>query len=274
MTTLKTAPVSSDTEIFGYARKALSGKRIALVGFPAVQAAELTRIIAEADGFTRSLSPFDVIPSAAALKPFELILLNIESAIGSRWLEPGQLADVGGRCIAVARLPALLRTATETALPFREFWAWSEVADEVLLRCVLALRSTSPLSPRTLPEGSTVVLADDDPSVTAIVRRALERNGMVCEVAAAGGEAMDLITRLKPCAAVLDVHMPHIDGFEVLSRMKNIAELAQTRVILLTGCEQESDVIRGFSLGADDYVVKPFNPMELTIRLMRVIGRI
>jgi DNA-binding response OmpR family regulator len=68
--------------------------------------------------------------------------------------------------------------------------------------------------------------------------------------------------------------MPTIDGFEVLSRMKSVADLAQTRVILLTGSEQEADVIRGFSLGADDYVCKPFNPMELTIRLMRVIGRI
>jgi DNA-binding response OmpR family regulator len=68
--------------------------------------------------------------------------------------------------------------------------------------------------------------------------------------------------------------MPTIDGFEVLARTRSAPELAHTRIILLTGSEQESDVIRGFTLGADDYICKPFNPMELTIRLMRVLGRL
>jgi CheY-like chemotaxis protein len=251
----------------------MTGKRVALVGFPPPQAAELTQIIMDAEGFTRPLSPLQVDPASDILKPFELILLDVESSAGTSWLDPEKSAQVQDRCIAVGDVSALLPLAS--SLSFREYCPRSSSTEELLLRCTLALRPQTHSTQRSaVPIGSTVVLADDDASVTSIVRRALERNGMTCELAATGKDALALITKLKPCAAVLDVHMPTIDGFEVLSRTRAIAELAQTRIILLTGSEQESDVIRGFTLGADDYICKPFNPMELTIRLMRVLGRL
>ena len=65
--------------------------------------------------------------------------------------------------------------------------------------------------------------------------------------------------------------MPGMDGYEVLAAIR--AEGLQVRVILLTARQQESDVIRGFTLGADDYVVKPFGPMELVARLKRLLSR-
>ena len=271
--TVVESPAECSSDIFSCASLALSGKRIALVGFSAAMSQELTRVISSADGFTRLLSPLKVGPCSEVLKPFELVLVDIAGAAGSEWLEPEQLAIIQERCIAVGDFPALLQLASQASLGFREYWTYSEPAEELLLRCVLVLRA-GPVARRRLPAGSTVVLADDDVSVTSIVRRALERNGMTCEVASAGREALALIARIKPCAVVLDVEMPTMDGFEILTHMKSIAELAHTRVILLTASEQEADVIRGFSLGADDYVYKPFNPMELTIRLMRVIGRI
>jgi CheY-like chemotaxis protein len=279
MTTLLT-PVSVsdagvDAEVLSCGRQVLSGKRIALIGFPPDMALELTRVIDAADGFARCLSPEQAQPASDVLKPFELILVHAESVAGTGWLEPDALAHVGGRTIAVSQFPVLLRLAAQKSPAFGEYWPWPAPPRELLLRCVLALGGAARMGRRSaLPEGSTVVLADDDASVTGLVRRALERNGMTCQIAATGGEALALITKLKPCAVVLDVHMPDLDGFEVLSRVKSVRELAQTKVIMLTAQEHESDVIRGFSLGADDYVCKPFNPMELTIRLMRVIGRI
>jgi CheY-like chemotaxis protein len=265
----------SNPDLFAGTHGMLSGKRIALVGFSAAMTAELARVITDAEGFTRPFPAAQVHPAAEVLKPFELILVDVDSAAGTGWLEGKELACVGERTIAVGQLLVLLKLAARAEIAFREYWPCEARAEGLLLRCVLALRSLTPVGRQTtIAKGSTVVLADDDPSITGLVRRVFDRNGMTCEVAATGAEAMASITRLKPCAAVLDVHMPGMDGFEVLSRMKSIAELAPTRVILLTGCEQEADVIRGFSLGADDYVCKPFNPMELTIRLMRVIGRI
>lgn len=269
----RTAGNSAVDEALRYARAALSGKRLALIGFPAPEAAELTRVLMEADAFARALG-VDTSPSADVLKPFELILIDVERAAGSGWLAAEQLSGVAERSIAVGRVAVLLMLVAQPHLPFHKFCVWPATSEELWLRCVLALRPSLPAGAQAVPPGSTVVLADDDPSITALVRLTLQRSGMTCEVASNGREALELINRLRPCAAVLDVGMPSIDGFEVLSRMKSVPETAQTRVILLTGMEQESDILRGFSLGADDYVIKPFNPMELMMRLKRVIGRL
>ena len=70
---------------------------------------------------------------------------------------------------------------------------------------------------------------------------------------------------------VLDVNMPGMDGYEVLAAIR--AENLPVRVLLLTARQQEGDIIRGFTLGADDYMVKPFSPTELVARLKRLLGR-
>lgn len=261
------------TDASRHAKEALSGKRAALVGFSETAAREVEQVITMAEAFTRSFSP-DIPPSAEALKPFELILISLDHAAGTEWLDAQQLGSVIDRCVGVGPTAVLLTMLAEARLSYPQVCAWPAAAEELLLRCMLALRSAMQVTSRALVNGSTIVLADDDPSITALVRLTLQRNDMTCEVASNGGAALELINRLKPCAAVLDVGMPGINGFEVLSRIRSVPELAQTRVILLTGCEQEADILRGFSLGADDYVIKPFNPMELMMRVKRAIGRI
>jgi DNA-binding response OmpR family regulator len=67
--------------------------------------------------------------------------------------------------------------------------------------------------------------------------------------------------------------MPGLDGFEVLDRLRKDARLAQTSIVMLTSMGQEADVVRGFGLGADDYVLKPFSPVELTARIRRLLLR-
>jgi len=76
---------------------------------------------------------------------------------------------------------------------------------------------------------------------------------------------------VHPQAAVLDVNMPGMDGYEVLAAIRQ--EQHQIRVLMLTARQQENDILRGFTLGADDYVIKPFSPIELTARLKRLLGR-
>ena len=106
----------------------------------------------------------------------------------------------------------------------------------------------------------------------ALVRTALANFGMECLYRRRWFYgALDTIRRYRPHAAVLDVNMPGMDGYEVLSAVR--AEEIPTRVLLLTARQQESDVIRGFTLGADDYVVKPFSPMELVARMKRLLWR-
>jgi len=118
---------------------------------------------------------------------------------------------------------------------------------------------------------TTVLLADDDPTVLTLVRAAIKNFGMECYTAAEGRSALETIRRIRPNLAVLDVNMPGMDGYEVLAAIR--ADKIPVRVMLLTARQQESDVIRGFMLGADDYVVKPFSPMELMARLKRLLSR-
>ena len=146
--------------------------------------------------------------------------------------------------------------------------------EEALVRLSLALsqqrvgRAADSFRGRRPSERSRVAIADDDPTVLALVRTALANFGMECYTAVDGPSALETIRAYRPHAAVLDVNMPGMDGYEVLSAVRK--EEIPVRVLLLTARQQESDVIRGFTLGADDYVVKPFSPMELVARMKRL----
>jgi DNA-binding response OmpR family regulator len=116
-----------------------------------------------------------------------------------------------------------------------------------------------------------VVIADDDATVRALVSTTLKNFGFDIETVPDGTTALESVRAHQPDIAVLDVSMPGMDGYEVLAALRK--ESIPVRVMLLTARQQESDVIRGFSLGADDYVVKPFSPMELVARLKRLAAR-
>lgn len=141
---------------------------------------------------------------------------------------------------------------------------------ELLLRATILLSGKVRRDPA---RGPLVVAADDDPSITGLVKALLTSDGIACETGNNGGEALARVREFRPDVLVLDVNMPQMGGFEVLAALKQEAFTANTRVILLTGAEQESDILRGFSLGAADYIVKPFNPMELLVRIRRFIRR-
>jgi len=72
---------------------------------------------------------------------------------------------------------------------------------------------------------------------------------------------------------VLDVRMPVLDGFDVLTSIRRNTDISRVPVLMLTACKEEDDVIRGFGFGADDYLIKPFNPVELAARLTRLLPK-
>jgi DNA-binding response OmpR family regulator len=112
-----------------------------------------------------------------------------------------------------------------------------------------------------------VVLADDDEIIRVLTSALLKNHGIACRSAENGVDALQLIRSEKPAAALLDINMPGMSGFEVLAAVR--AENLPCRVMLLTAREREDDILRGFRLGADDYLIKPFNPFELVARLKR-----
>ena len=116
-----------------------------------------------------------------------------------------------------------------------------------------------------------VLVADDDEDILLLVTTRLRRDGFEVVSASSGDQALALARERKPAIAVLDIGMPGLDGLEVLEQIRGDDELRGTLVLLLTAKAQESDVRRGFDVGADAYVKKPFSPAELSARVSELL---
>ncbi len=116
--------------------------------------------------------------------------------------------------------------------------------------------------------GSTVLLVEDEPSIGALVRTYLGRDGHTVVWTRSGEEALAELPRHPVALVVLDVGLPGIDGFEVCRRIAG-----RVPVIMLTARDEEADRVAGLELGADDYVAKPFSPRELAARVKAVLRR-
>jgi len=119
----------------------------------------------------------------------------------------------------------------------------------------------------------TVLVVDDQPTITEVVGRYMERAGYETYLAADGVEALRLAELRSPDLVVLDVMLPGIDGIEVMRQLHERPG-APTAVILLTARGEESDRLVGLRHGAVDYVVKPFSPKELVARVEAVLRRV
>lgn len=117
----------------------------------------------------------------------------------------------------------------------------------------------------------TILVVDDEPHIREVVELYLQRDGYVVLVAADGEEALRLYRQFQPDLVILDLMLPKINGLDVCRRMQ--AE-RRVPVIMLTAKGEEEDRITGLSLGADDYVPKPFSPRELVARVAAVLRRV
>jgi DNA-binding response OmpR family regulator len=115
-----------------------------------------------------------------------------------------------------------------------------------------------------------VLVVDDEAVVREVVVAYLEREGFRVSEASDGRAALEAVRAAPPDLIVLDVMLPMVDGFSVLSRVRRLGDIP---VILLTARTEEADRVLGLELGADDYVVKPFSPRELAARVRSVLRR-
>ncbi len=120
-------------------------------------------------------------------------------------------------------------------------------------------------------ERRKVLVVDDEADVLLLCRVNLEFEGYEVIEARDGEEAMQKVTEHKPDAVLLDVMMPKMDGWQVLSALKSDPETADIPVVMLTAKVQDVDQIRGWSSGAADYITKPFSPLALSQVLENVL---
>ena len=120
------------------------------------------------------------------------------------------------------------------------------------------------------PHGPTILVVDDEEDIRQLVRATLEREGHSVVEAVDGKDAIRKLYELRPALVLLDVMMPELDGWETLERIRDVSEVP---IIMLTARGFETERSRGLRAGADDYVIKPFSPLELAARVTALLRR-
>ncbi|MGH7353407.1 MAG: response regulator [Candidatus Rokuibacteriota bacterium] len=118
-----------------------------------------------------------------------------------------------------------------------------------------------------------VLVVEDERDVAELIRYNLTREGYDVVVAPTGTDALKQVREARPDVVLLDIMVPHLNGWEVCRRLKQDAETRAIPVIMVTGRVEEGDKVLGFEMGADDYVTKPFSPRELLARIRAVSRR-
>jgi len=119
-----------------------------------------------------------------------------------------------------------------------------------------------------------VLVVEDDPNIAELVKHTLDKNGYETTVAEDGEQGLALARRVRPDFVILDLMLPGMDGIEVCQSIRRDAGLASTPVIMLTARTDDADVVLGLTVGADDYIPKPFSPSVLLARLRALTRRL
>lgn len=119
-------------------------------------------------------------------------------------------------------------------------------------------------------ENALVLIVEDEPEIVEILQSYLEREGLRSVSAADGETGLTCHQRLKPDLVILDVKLPRQDGYEVLAAIRRVND---TPVIMLTALSEDLDKLQALRIGADDYIVKPFNPLEVVARAKAILRR-
>lgn len=120
----------------------------------------------------------------------------------------------------------------------------------------------------------TAVLIEDNADIAYLVRHMLQRDGFAVQVLPNGRDALEHIAGSLPTdIVILDLMLPYVDGFELLTLIREHPQWRRVPVIVLSGKVSERDAVRAIELGADDFVSKPYKPLELLARVRRCTGR-
>ena len=124
------------------------------------------------------------------------------------------------------------------------------------------------------PSGERVLVVDDEPDIVALVAYHLAKAGYRVATASSGPDALESVRRERPAIVVLDLMLPGMSGYDVVDQLRANDATRDVAVLMLTARRDEADRIQGLSLGADDYLTKPFSPQELVLRVGAILRRL
>lgn len=119
----------------------------------------------------------------------------------------------------------------------------------------------------------TILVIEDERDIVEVIEYNLEREGYLVLSATNGEKGLDIARTKRPAAVVLDLMLPGLDGIEVAKRLRQDPTTREIAILMLTAKSEESDVILGLGVGADDYITKPFKMKELVARVKAVLRR-
>ena len=122
--------------------------------------------------------------------------------------------------------------------------------------------------------GERILVVDDESDIVALVAYHLAKRGYRVSTASSGNEALEAARSERPALIVLDLMLPGMSGYEVLEQLRASDTTKDVAVLMLTARREEQDRIHGLSLGADDYLTKPFSPQELVLRVGAILRRV
>ena len=260
------SPVEAQAPIPDALLRALSGKIVALAGLPASEAERLCVALESAEA-RPVFFELDAPPDRAALAACDAVVVYIGPSSGnSPWLHPSSPAAVkptiflGSRDRLLSLDPRMQARAPDLLMD-----SWEP--EEALVRLSIVLSRPPAAVPRASrpPDGRPirVLVSSADPIAVTLVRTAAENSNMECIEAPNAASALDLLRSRTPDVAVLDIGIP----LEAIRR-----EAASVPILLLTARNHVPELLHAIALGACDYVVKPFSPLELIARIQRLVS--
>ncbi len=120
---------------------------------------------------------------------------------------------------------------------------------------------------------ATILIVEDDPDIQELISYTLGKEGYTVVTAESGEQALELLGTTNPDLILLDIMLPGIDGTDVLRELKRDGKSANIPVIMATAKSEDSDIVTGLELGADDYIAKPFSPKVLIARIRALLRR-
>jgi CheY-like chemotaxis protein len=239
----------------------LIARRVAVAGFRPDEETRLTALFAQA-GATCQCFRAQGLP--LAVRRCDAVLVVVDE------LRPFRAENFARPVIAAITQESLRRYAHWIKISAFDWFFYPGTPDEVLTRTTLALQHHS--GPRKARTGRafSILLADDDPSYHDLFKWMLRSEAMVFRAVADGRKAVEATRDWLPDLVVLDVNMPGMDGFEVLAALKKDEDTKDIPVVMVTGDNEDTGVLRGLRLGAADYVVKPFDVPAVIERIRNI----
>jgi CheY-like chemotaxis protein len=266
---------ADDATVSEAVASSLSGKRFAAIGFDEVEAMRVSETMEKAHAVLRVRY---AVPSATEdwTSLYDGVIVSIAENTQNQ-IDAAFLASIDKPLVAIGLSSSILEATLNSHQGEHDFLLAPWNPSELVLRCYTMINRQASRSARTDGPNRVsrphVLIGDDDPTTVALVRMTLKSHDVDCRGVSDGSQVLEAVADTKPDLVVLDINMPRLDGFEVLTALKNDDNTRDIPVVMLTARQQEADILRGFSLGADDYVTKPFSPLELVARIKRSLRK-